>query len=137
MANCCEGCFNSCYKYLWLILGPIMVFGLYLLLGLHVYTCFVYLFALLGKRIGSWQSICWEAIGLVILYNIIYNHILATIVKPNGPRDLRKVEKLREIYKQRVGRKFINLEDKTTEDRFEGVSKDVKKLLRYRHKTMD
>lgn len=38
----------------------------------------------------------WEAIGLIILFNIIYNHTLAVIIKPNGPKDLKKIERLRE-----------------------------------------
>lgn len=72
------------------------------------------------------------------MYNIVFNHALAMIVKPNGPKDLRKVENLRELYKRRAGRKSLEYYlDKDTDDRFDGVSKDVKKLLRYRHKTMN
>jgi hypothetical protein len=65
------------------------------------------------------------------VFNICYNHFLATIVKPGSPTDLKKVEILREQYKRRQNRKLIRLDD----DRFDSVSTDVKRLLRYRHKT--
>jgi len=31
----------------------------------------------------------WVAIGLVIVYNIAYNHFFATVIKPGGPADLK------------------------------------------------
>lgn len=84
-----------------------MVVGLYALLALHIYAYIVYIVALIYKRIGTWPALLWLAIGLGLVYNITFNHILATIIKPNGPTELRKVEKLRELYKKRAGRKSL------------------------------
>lgn len=69
----------------------------------------------------------------------MFNHILACLIKPGGPKDLRKVENLRETMKNRAHRKSISrdLDDPAKEDRFEGVSKEVKQLLKFRHKTVD
>ena len=91
---------------------------------------------MLFKRIGAFSTLIWMAIGLVLLYNICYNHILACLVKPGGPKGLRKVENLRDIYKRRTNRKSVKaqLDDDT---RFEGVSSEAKQLLKYRHKTSD
>jgi hypothetical protein len=116
------------------VLGPLMVITLYLLVALHVYAYFVYIVGVLFKRLGKFSAIGWVAIGLIILFNILYNHCLAVIIKPGSPKDLRNVEALRDIYKRRTNRKSVkaNLED----DRFEGLSTDVKQLLKYRHKTM-
>lgn len=62
---------------------------------------------MLITRIGLWPALCWQAIGLIILYNIVFNHFLASIIKPNGPKELRNIEKLRELYKNRSNRKSV------------------------------
>lgn len=64
------------------------------------------------------------AIGLNLLYNIIFNHVLACIIKPGGPKDLRTVENLRDVYKRRTNRKCVK--EKLEDDRFEGISGEVK-----------
>ena len=129
---------NNCLKWPMYLLGPIMIIGLYALLGLHIYAYIIFIVGLLLKRIGLWPSVGWATIGIVLVYNIVYNHVLATIVKPNGPSDLRSIESLREQYKRRSHRKSIvkALENEGSDDRFDGVTSDVKRLLRYRHKTM-
>jgi hypothetical protein len=101
-----------------------MVIGLYALIALHVYAYFGFIVVLLKKRLGTWGALGWLAIGLIILYNIVFNHILAVIVKPNSPKDLRKVENLREIYKRRSNRKSIQKElaSQKADDRFDGLS---------------
>jgi hypothetical protein len=68
-----------------LILGPVMVISLYALIGLHVYIYFGYIVGLLSKRLGTWPAFGWQAIGLILLYNILYNHAFAMLVKPGGP----------------------------------------------------
>ena len=117
-----------------------LVIGLYLILGLHVYAFFWIIVPLLKKRLGNF-GLVWIAIGLSILYNIVFNHIMAVIVKPSGPKDLKNIENLRQTYKQRTNRKSVNkkldaMDLGISDDRFEGLSPDVKRLLRYRSKTM-
>jgi hypothetical protein len=69
----------------------------------------------------------WQSIGLILLYNVVYNHFLAMIIKPGGPKEQRLIENLRKTYKNRSNRKSVQkqLDDKSN-DRFEGLSKEVK-----------
>lgn len=117
-----------------LILGPVMVAGLYFLLSLHVFAYFSFIIDLLISRLGALPAMAWMAIGLGFVYNITFNHVLAMIVKPGSPKDLRAIEAMRDKNKQRSHRKDI--QDQLDQDRFDGVSTDVKQLLRYRHKTL-
>jgi hypothetical protein len=91
-----------------------MVIGLYALVMLHIYVYFSLIVGPVRLKLGMWPALGWIAIGITLLYNIIFNHILATLIKPNGPRELRKVELLREFYKKRISRKLIKIDD----DRF-------------------
>ena len=84
------------YKYCMIVLGPVMVVSLYALVGVQVYAIFGFIAGLLKKRLGTWQALIWIAIGLIILYNILFNHLLATIVKANSPKDLCVIENLRQ-----------------------------------------
>jgi len=79
------------------------------------------------------------------VYNIVYNHLLAMLVKPGSPKDLKMIEQLRLKYKNRTHRKNVSKtldamdlaeEKRVRDDRFEGLSSEVKKLLRYRSKTV-
>ena len=70
-------------------MGPFFVVGFYLLLALHVYAYFTVTLTVLKKRLGVEFGIIWVAIGLIIVYNIAYNHFFATIIKPGGPSDLK------------------------------------------------
>jgi hypothetical protein len=80
-------------------LGPTLVLGLYVILMLHVHAFFWVILPLLKKRLGMF-GLVWITIGLSLLYNIVYNHLMAALIKPSGPKDLRLVEKLRKAYKQ-------------------------------------
>lgn len=71
------------------LMGPFFVIGFYFLLGLHVYAYFTVILTVLKKRLGVEFGIVWVAIGLIIVYNIAYNHFFATIIKPGGPSDLK------------------------------------------------
>lgn len=75
-------------------LGPTLVVGLYLVLALHVHAFFWVILPLLKKRLGMF-GLVWIAIGLSLLYNIVYNHLMAVLIKPSGPKDLKLVEHLR------------------------------------------
>ena len=69
----------------------------------------------------------WQSIGLILVYNIVYNHFLAMVIKPGSLKDLRQTEKLRQQYKNRANRKSVARElDNDKNDRFDGISKDVK-----------
>ena len=73
------------------------------------------------------------------MYNIVFNHFFAMFLKPGSPSDLKMIERMRSVYKNRANRKSVenSLDNERVPDyRFEGLSRDVKKLLRYRQKTM-
>lgn len=112
--------------------GRPLVFTFYLLLMIHVYTFFGVLVPPLKRRLGIEFALVWIGIGLALLYNITYNHLLATVVKPGCPADVKVIEALRNEQKQRRNRKEVDQED----DKFEGLSSEVKKLVRYRSKTI-
>jgi hypothetical protein len=95
-------------KYNMRIMGPLMITALYYLLGLHVYLFEVYLVPVLMKRIGVLATGLWGLTGAVILYNIVFNHFLATIVKPGGLKDMAKAEAHRASSKHRPGRKVYS-----------------------------
>ena len=115
---------NVIFSQAFRILGLILAVGLYVLIGFHVHTWFSIIATVIKKRLGTYFSLVWIGIGLSLLYNIVFNHFLAMIVKPGGPRELIKIEKMRLEEKKREGRKEakICLDDKSPEDdRFEGL----------------
>ena len=71
------------------ILGPLFVTGFYFLVGYHVYSYFTVVLYVMKKRLGVEFGLIWVAIGLVIVYNVAYNHFFATFIKPGGPADLK------------------------------------------------
>jgi hypothetical protein len=115
-------------------LGLGMCCGLYTLVGIHTYAFFKILIKLIIKRVGVKFGMVWIAIALSLLYNTCYNHFLAMITKPGSPWDLKRTEKLRNECKKRKNRKEIEDED---DDKFEGLTSNVKKVVRYRSKTVD
>lgn len=70
-------------------MGPFFVVGFYALLALHVYAYFTVILVVLKKRLGVEFGLVWVAIGLILVYNIAYNHFFATVIKPGGPSDLK------------------------------------------------
>jgi hypothetical protein len=127
--------FLHVFRYVIMAFGPVLVGGLYGILSIHVYAFLWHIMKVLPKRLGVEFAYLWAAVGLILVYNIVYNHFLATIVKPGSPADLRQIQLMRCEYKKRANRKsIVNQVDNS--DRFEGLTTDVKKLLRYRHKTM-
>lgn len=77
------------------LLGIGLGFGLYGLLGLHVYAFFLVIAPVLKKRLGTHLGLTWCAIGLCLLYNVIFNHFFAMTVRPGNPRDLDRIEQKR------------------------------------------
>jgi hypothetical protein len=59
---------------------------------------------------------------------------MAMVIKANSPTDLIKIEKLRQMYKNRQSKKEAKIENN---DRFDGISANLKKILRYRTKSVD
>lgn len=118
------------------MMGPGFCIGLYYLIWLH-FEAFIFIITkVLNKRLGTGFALVWIGIGLVLVFNIVWNHFLAMIIKPGGPYDLAKTEELREYYKNKKTRKDLKFE-RRGDDRFDGISANVKALLKYRTKTMD
>ena len=74
-------------------LGLLLSVGLYVLLTVHVYAFFGIICTVLKKRLGVPFGLLWIAIGLTLLYNIVFNHFFAMTLKPGSPKDLAKNEK--------------------------------------------
>jgi hypothetical protein len=70
-------------------LGPLFVIGFYGLLGLHVYGYFEVVMFVIKRRLGTTFGLLWIAIGLSLLYNIIFNHFFACFIKAGSPLDLK------------------------------------------------
>ena len=123
-------------SYMMWFLGLGLVGALYVLIGLHFVTYINLIAPLLKKRFGTELGLLWLGVGLVLVYNIVYNHFLAMFLRPGNLKDLKMIEKMRESQKNRANRKSVaKYLDDENDCRFEGLSADVKKLLRYRQKT--
>lgn len=126
-------------------LGLGLGIGLYVLLGLHVHAFFLVIAPVLKKRLGTKLGLTWCAIGLCLLYNIAFNHFFAMTVRPGNPKDLERIEQKRKQNKDREHRKAVKVNITSSnefrggkeDDRFEGLSKDVKRLMKYRTKTVE
>ena len=77
------------------LLGLALATGLYGLCMLHLYAFIVVICPLMKRRLGELFGVIWIAVGLIILYNILFNHFWAMIIKPGSPKDLKMVEKMR------------------------------------------
>ncbi len=71
------------------IIGPIFVVSFYALMVVHVYSYFEVILVVLKKRLGTNFGLLWVAIGVAILYNIVFNHFFAMVIKPGSPSGLR------------------------------------------------
>lgn len=135
------------FKYGMRLLGVVLSIGFYAIVALHAYAYFEIIAGLLKKRLGLRFGLVWIAIGFCLLYNVIFNHFFAMVVKPGGPADLLRIEKLRQENKQREHRKAVRVvveddddanvgKQEAEDDRFDGLQKDVKQMIKYRSKTM-
>ena len=105
------------------ILGPCLVVGLYAIVGVHVYAYFTVITPLLKDRVGTFIGMVWIIVGLSLVYNIVFNHLLAVIIKPGGPSDTVMIEEMRRKQKNRSNRKEI---ESARDERFVGLSSNVK-----------
>ncbi len=87
------------------ILGPALVIGLYVIVALHLYAFFTVVTPLLKKRIGTELGMIWIVVGLSLVYNIVFNHFFAVVLKPGGPTETKLIEKMRQEQKSRKHRK--------------------------------
>ena len=137
----------TCYSIFMRFLGLILSTAVYVILSAHVYGFFTVIARVIKKRLGVFFGLVWISIGLSLLYNIVFNHFWAMVIKPGGPSDLLDNEQLRKEIKNRESRKEARVhtgekprsgtaEAIVEDDRFEGLQKDVKRLMKYRTKTM-
>ena len=80
------------FKLFMRILGLVLGFGIYILIGMHAYAFFTCVAPLLRKRLGVPFGLLWVAIGFTILYNLLFNHLMAMIIKPGNSKDLIEIE---------------------------------------------
>ena len=81
--------------FIFRLMGPCFCGALYYLIWYH-FDIYVNVIAkVLWKRLGVKFCLVWVSIGLVIVFNIVWNHGCAMIIKPGGPLDLANTEKLR------------------------------------------
>ena len=69
--------------------------GVYGFLGIHLYAFGEVVLPLLQTRLGEKFGMLWIAVGLAILFNIVFNHFWAMVIKPGSTRDLKYVEQMR------------------------------------------
>ena len=126
--------------------GPALVIGYYWLMWYHTWVFLTIIAPVLRKRIGTEFAIVWTLVGIIITFNQVWNHILAMCLKPGSPKDLIRIEKLRKSLKNRENRSEYEAVERESgrssktnsySDRFDGVSKQVKAVLKYRHKTIE
>ena len=103
-----------------------------MLLSVHIYAFFAVIARVLKRRLGVFFGLVWIAIGMSVVYNLVFNHFWSMIIKPGGPRDLKENEQLRKEVKNREGRKAARVKvdgkidgahdlDESEDDRFEGL----------------
>jgi len=133
------------YSACWQVIGLLFIMGTYFILSMHTVAFFQVICVVLKKRLGVIFGLTWIAIGVSLMYNIVFNHFWAMVIKPGGPKELILNEKIRLEVKNRENRKAakVGLNDDGTEskaevedDRYDGLQKDVKRLMKYRTKTM-
>lgn len=132
------GLFEPCALvsyYVMRVLGPTMVVLFYYLMGYHTWIFLTVISTVLRVRVGSNFAVVWTLIGIVITYNVLWNHLLAMLVKPGSPKDLARNELLRLSIKNRKNRAEFEAVAKESgassqpkgmaegSERFEGISK--------------
>ena len=70
------------------IIGPCFVVGFYYLMGYHTWIFLTVICPVLRKRLGPEFGMVWTLIGVIITYNVVWNHLLAMFLKPGSPKDL-------------------------------------------------
>ena len=68
--------------------GPAFVIAFYYLMCYHTWIFLTIIATVLRSRVGTNFAIVWTLIGIVITYNVVWNHLLAMLLKPGSPKDL-------------------------------------------------
>lgn len=68
--------------------GPFFVGAIYYLLYHHTEVFLTIICKVLRKRLGVVFGMIWIAIGVIITFNVIFNHLMAMFIKPGSPTDL-------------------------------------------------
>jgi len=118
------------YSAIMQVAGMLLIITMYFVLGVHTYAFFTVIATVLKKRLGVAFGLTWIAIGAALLYNIVFNHFWATVIKPGGPKELKYNEQIRKEVKNRESRKAakVNINENGTvdlaqneDDRFDGL----------------
>ena len=91
-----ENCAMRWFRRLCSFFSLLMAAGLYAIIFAHFYGFIKVVCPLIKLRAGTELGMTWLAVGLVILYNILFNHFWAMMIKPGSPKDLKLIEKMRQ-----------------------------------------
>ena len=80
------------YRGIMIQVGLTVSIGVYGYIAVHLYAFHEVICPLLQSRLGERFGMLWLAVGLAILFNIVFNHFWAMVIKPGSTRDLRLVE---------------------------------------------
>jgi hypothetical protein len=109
--------------------GMLLCLTTYVLLGLNIYAYFSVIAPLLKKRLGVIFGLIWVAIGMALVYNLVFNHFFAAFIKPGNPTDLKDNERLRKETKNRENRKAakvnVDAAPPSAESRGSGADQNV------------
>lgn len=97
--------FSFCYSMIMQVTGMILIGLTYLVLGLHAWGFFTVIAHVLKRRLGVFFGLVWVSIGIVLMYNIVFNYFWAIVVRPGGPQELKINEMIRREVKNRESRK--------------------------------
>ena len=81
-------CFHLVIGFAMRIIGPCFCCGFYYLMAKHTWVFLTIICPVLRKRLGFTFGLIWTVIGVVITYNVVWNHMLAMCLKPGSPKDL-------------------------------------------------
>ena len=70
------------------MLGPGFCIAMYYLMWKHTHVFLTIIAKALRKRLGVYFGMLWTTIGVVITFNVVFNHVMAMIIKPGSPTDL-------------------------------------------------
>lgn len=74
------------------IMGPGFIVGFYYLIYMHIDAFLSVIMKILYERLGFRFATLWLFVGFVLGFNVCFNHLLAFLIKANGPKELIKIE---------------------------------------------
>ena len=76
------------FSLLFRLIGPFFCAALYYLMWRHTHVFLTIISKVLRKRLGVYFGMIWIGIGVIITFNVLFNHFMAMVIKPGGPTDL-------------------------------------------------